>query len=159
MRPASTLIILRTVIGRSTALRIQPVSDRRDCARQFREKRSLSSPERILNRSSAKLMSQQEHTLSTEPGHWAHGAFPANVRAGAGTLVTGDLAFKRFHSKQADALVLGSHCTMDGVHFDLGEQGRAVIGDYCYWTNVVLLCELEVRVGNYVLIGWNTTIT
>jgi len=93
-------------------------------------------------------MSQQEHTLSTEPGHWAHGAFPANVRAGAGTLVTGDLAFKRFHSKQADALVLGSHCTMDGVHFDLGEQGRAVIGDYCYWTNVVLLCELEVRVGN-----------
>ena len=104
-------------------------------------------------------MSQQEHTLSTEPGRWEHGAFPANVRAGIGTLLTGDLAFKRFHSKQADALVLGSHCTMDGVHFDLGEQGRAVVGDYCYFTNVVLLCELEVRVGNYVLIGWNTTIT
>jgi len=104
-------------------------------------------------------MSQQEHTLSTEPGHWEQGAFPANVRAGLGTLVTGDLAFKRFHSKQTDALVLGLHCTMDGVHFDLGPQGKTVIGDYCYFTNVVLLCELEVRIGNYVLIGWNTTIT
>ena len=47
---------------------------------------------------------------------------------------------------------------MDGVHFDLGENGRVTIGDYCYFTNVVLLCELEVRIGNYVVIGWNTTL-
>jgi len=32
------------------------------------------------------------------------------------------------------------------------------IGDYCYFTNVVLLCELEVRIGNYVVIGWNATL-
>lgn len=74
-------------------------------------------------------------------------------------MINGDLAFKRFHSIQTDALLIGEHCTMDGVHFDLGEGGRAVIGDYCYFTNVVLLCELEVRIGNYVLVGWNTTIT
>jgi acetyltransferase-like isoleucine patch superfamily enzyme len=84
---------------------------------------------------------------------------PANVRLGNGTLVKGGLAFKRFHAKQGEALIIGENCTMDGVHFDLGEQGKVVIGDYCYFTNVVLLCELEVRVGNYVLIGWNTTIT
>lgn len=47
---------------------------------------------------------------------------------------------------------------MDGVHFDLGEKGRMTIGDYCYFTNAVLLCELEVRIGNYVMIGWNATI-
>ena len=34
-----------------------------------------------------------------------------------------------------------------------------VIGDYCYFTNAVLLCELEVRIGSYVVIGWNTTIS
>ena len=33
------------------------------------------------------------------------------------------------------------------------------IGDYCYFTNAVLLCELEIQIGSYVLIGWNTTIT
>ena len=104
-------------------------------------------------------MSQPEHTLSMESGRWAHGALPVNVRAGKGTVINGDLAFKRFHSTQKDALVIGEQCTMDGVHFDLGEQGKVIIGDYCYFTNVVLLCELEVRVGNYVLVGWNTTIT
>ena len=47
---------------------------------------------------------------------------------------------------------------MDGVHFALGEKGRVQIGDYCYFTNAVLLCELEMRIGNYVVIGWNATI-
>jgi acetyltransferase-like isoleucine patch superfamily enzyme len=89
---------------------------------------------------------------------WREGALPPNVRLGAATLISGELAFKRFHSREADALVLGSHCTMDGVHFDLGEKGRMVIGDYCYFTNAVLLCELEVQIGNYVVIGWNATI-
>ena len=94
----------------------------------------------------------------TNPGQWSHGTVPANVRLGPGTLVTGDLAFKRFHSRLPEALAVGAHCTMDGVHFDLGENGRMIIGDYCYFTNAVLLCELEIRLGNYVLIGWNTTL-
>jgi acetyltransferase-like isoleucine patch superfamily enzyme len=84
---------------------------------------------------------------------------PANVRVGLNSIISGDLAFKRFHSKQADALTLGAQCTMDGVHFDLGPAGRVTIGDFCYFTNVVLLCEMEVTIGNYVLIGWNTIIT
>lgn len=92
-------------------------------------------------------------------GLWTNGPLPENVRAGHGTVLTGDLAFKRFHARSADALTLGSHCTMDGVHFDLGPDGRVTIGDYCYFTNAVLLCELELVIGNYVLIGWNTTIT
>src|SRR5437762_5395959 len=92
-------------------------------------------------------------------GRWTEGLLPPNVRAGPNTLITDELAFKRFKSKAPEALVIGAHCTMDGVHFDLGEQGRMVIGDYCYFTNAVLLCELEVRIGNYVVIGWNTTIS
>jgi acetyltransferase-like isoleucine patch superfamily enzyme len=96
---------------------------------------------------------------TSAPGVWTNGALPANVRLGNGTLMTGDLAFKRFQARGDEALLIGENCTMDGVHFDLGEQGKVMIGHYCYFTNVVLLCELEVRVGNYVLIGWNTTIT
>lgn len=92
------------------------------------------------------------------PGRWTQGDVPQNVRLGTNTLITGDLAFKRFHATQPEALVIGCHGTMDGVHFDLGAAGRVRIGDYCYLTNVVLLCELEVVIGNYVLIGWNATI-
>jgi acetyltransferase-like isoleucine patch superfamily enzyme len=96
---------------------------------------------------------------SDTPGRWTSGPLPPNVRAGHASVITGDLAFKRFHATDPDALVVGHHCTMDGVHFDLGANGKVLIGNYCYFTNAVLLCELEVRVGNYVLIGWNTTIT
>ena len=97
--------------------------------------------------------------MKSEPGKWLHGTVPENVVVGSNTVITGDLAFKRFHARAADALRIGTHGTMDGVHFDLGDNGRVTIGDYCYFTNVVLLCELEVRIGNYVVIGWNTTLT
>jgi acetyltransferase-like isoleucine patch superfamily enzyme len=92
------------------------------------------------------------------PGKWIQGTPPANVRIGMNTVINGDLAFKRYHSSREDALVLGDFCTMDGCHFDIGAGGRISIGNYCYFTNVVLLCELEFQIGDYVMIGWNTTI-
>jgi acetyltransferase-like isoleucine patch superfamily enzyme len=95
---------------------------------------------------------------SSKAGYWTEGKAPGNVALGMNTVIIGDLAFKRFRSGAADALVIGSHCTMDGVHFDLGAKGRMAIGNYCYFTNAVLLCELEIRIGNYVVMGWNATI-
>jgi acetyltransferase-like isoleucine patch superfamily enzyme len=96
--------------------------------------------------------------MKPEPGKWLEGTPPGNVMLGPNTVVTGDLAFKRFHSRAPNALRIGAHATMDGVHFDLGENGRVTIGDYCYFTNAVLLCELEMQIGNYVVIGWNATL-
>jgi acetyltransferase-like isoleucine patch superfamily enzyme len=83
---------------------------------------------------------------------------PANVRVGRDSLVTSDYAFKRFRSRREPALVIGRGCTMDGAHFAVGEEGQVQIGDHCYFTNSVLLCELELRIGSYVVIGWNATI-
>lgn len=89
---------------------------------------------------------------------WTHGVLPANVCAGSNVLITSDYAFKRFRAREPESLVIGSNSTMDGVHFAVGAKGRVVIGDYCYFTNAVLLCELELHFGNYVVIGWNATI-
>jgi len=93
-----------------------------------------------------------------EAGSWTHGTLPTNVRLGTNTLITADYAFKRFRTKRPEALLIGGNCTMDGVHFAIGEAGRVLVGDFCYFTNAVLLCELELRFGNYVVIGWNATI-
>ena len=92
------------------------------------------------------------------PSPWAHGTLPPHACVGTGTVITGDHAFKRFRGKALDALVIGANCTMDGVHFAVEAEGRISIGDYCYFTNAVLLCELELRIGNYVVIGWNASI-
>jgi acetyltransferase-like isoleucine patch superfamily enzyme len=86
------------------------------------------------------------------------GELPGNVHLGQNTVVTADVAFRRFLSTRERALTIGAHCTMDGVQFAVGREGRLTIGDYCYFTNAVLLCEMEVTIGNYVVIGWNTTI-
>ena len=99
--------------------------------------------------------------MSAEPkieSGWSCGPLPANVRVGKHSRITADYAFKRFLSRQPEALVLGDHCSMDGVHFAIGREGKVSVGNYCYFTNAVLLCELELRFGNYVLIGWNATI-
>jgi acetyltransferase-like isoleucine patch superfamily enzyme len=98
------------------------------------------------------------HPVALEPGRWLDGTLPPNVRVGPGSVMTSDYAFRRFRSRRDPALVLGDHCTMDGVHFALGEQGQVEIGDYCYFTNALLLCELEMRIGSYVVLGWNVSI-
>jgi len=101
--------------------------------------------------------------MSTLPdpvaGHWVQGTPPPNVVMGAGTVLNGELSFKRFRSKAERALVLGSHCVMEGVHFAIEAKGRVEIGDYCYFTNALLLCELELRIGHYVMMGWNASIS
>jgi len=96
--------------------------------------------------------------LPSSSGCWTDGALPSNARAGPGTVISGRFAFKRFLAELPDALVIGAGCTMEGVQFAVGPRGRLYIGDCCYFTSTVLLCELEVRIGSCVMIGWNTVI-
>ncbi len=97
-------------------------------------------------------------TAKLKQGKWLDGKLPVNVRLGADTVLRGDHAFHRFRSHKKPALIIGRHCTMDGVHFALSEAARVEIGDYCCFSNSLLMCELEIRIGNYVVMGWNATI-
>lgn len=92
------------------------------------------------------------------PGGWEDGELPPNCAIGPRTVIRGSLAFKRFHSRRYDAIRIGGNSTLDGVQFALGPDGRIRIGDFCYFTSAVLLAELEISIGSYVVIGWNTTI-
>lgn len=96
--------------------------------------------------------------MSNQPGHWTDGQLPTNVRLGAETVIMGELAFKRFYSRRDPALTIGSGCTMEGVHFALGQEASLTIGSHCYFTNAILLCEQSLTIGDYVFIGWNVTI-
>jgi acetyltransferase-like isoleucine patch superfamily enzyme len=100
----------------------------------------------------------ETNTSHEPPARWTDGELPANVRAGAGTTITAAHSFRRFRSRRPDALRMGTRCLMDGVHFALGEDAAVSIGDCCYFTNAVLLCELQVDIGSYVTVGWNATI-
>lgn len=93
------------------------------------------------------------------PSSWRDGKLPPNVRLGQDTVILGGDAFRRFYTKHDPGLVIGDHCTMDGVHFSFQADGRATIGDWCMFANAVLLSEIGLTIGNYVALGWNTTIT
>ncbi len=92
------------------------------------------------------------------PGRWLEGKLPPNAHVGEDTIISGDLAFKRFLSQRQPGLIVGQHCTLDGVHFALGERAFVQVGDYCCFNNTILLCEQELRIGSHVVIGWNATI-
>jgi acetyltransferase-like isoleucine patch superfamily enzyme len=93
-----------------------------------------------------------------EPGRWEHGPLPVNVQVGDGSLITNENAFRRFFSECDPALVIGKNCTMEVVHFAIGKEGRIRIGDFCYFSDTVLLCEEELIIGDYVVMNWNVTI-
>jgi acetyltransferase-like isoleucine patch superfamily enzyme len=102
-------------------------------------------------------------TTSLKPGYWTGGELPPNVRLGLNTVISGDymtgnVAFRRFFSRADPGLTIGDHCSMDGVLFNIEERGRVIIGDYCHFRDAFLICDLEIRIGSYVVVGWHTTI-
>ena len=112
----------------------------------------------MSNESRSNSESNVQLSALVEPGYWADGDLPQNVLLGPNTQLMGGHIFRQFRSRVDPALILGAHCTMDGVHFALGKEARVEIGNYCYFTNAILLCELELRIGSYVVLGWNVTI-
>jgi acetyltransferase-like isoleucine patch superfamily enzyme len=83
---------------------------------------------------------------------------PPNARLGEGSVIRGEQPFKRYYSRAAVGLRVGQRSTLDGVHVAVGPDGTIEIGDWCFLSNVVLLCDCALKIGNYVRIGWNTTI-
>ena len=95
---------------------------------------------------------------------WTPDQLPPNVRLGSNSVITGhylpgDHPFKRFRSRLDPAIIIGEGCTLNGLYFNMGEEATMAIGNYCHITEAFLLCELELRIGNYVVIGWHTTVT
>jgi acetyltransferase-like isoleucine patch superfamily enzyme len=100
---------------------------------------------------------------SSAEAYWTGGALPSNVRAGRGTVITGDRwtddqVFRKFQARHERALVIGEGCRMDGVLFNVGKSGHLVIGDHCRFEEAILICEGDIRIGNRVIIGWRATI-
>jgi acetyltransferase-like isoleucine patch superfamily enzyme len=83
---------------------------------------------------------------------------PTNAVIGEGTTIRGGRSFDRFRSRRKMALRIGRDCLMENVHFALGPDAELEIGDDCYFTSPLLLCELKLTIGNRVMLSWNATI-
>jgi acetyltransferase-like isoleucine patch superfamily enzyme len=84
---------------------------------------------------------------------------PSNIKLGEGTTYSGSRVFKRFFSERQDALVSGTSCVFENAQFAIGKQGKMVVGDQCFFDNVVLLCEGQIMIGSRVMLAWGVTMS
>ena len=97
--------------------------------------------------------------MMSDTKHWLQDDLPQNVELGKDSLIIGSEIFKRFHSELSNAITIGNSSTLHQPHFALGKQASLIIGDHSFLDNTILLGEQKISIGNYVVIGWNTTIT
>ena len=83
---------------------------------------------------------------------------PPNVRLGAGSELLGEGIFRRFFSERDPAIVFGEQCYFDGVQLALGKRATLHVGSYVYAANMIVLAEQEIRIGNYVFLGFNVAL-
>ena len=84
---------------------------------------------------------------------------PANVRLGPTPAFRGPTRSSVSSRGANVALSLGERSRADGAKFAIGAEGCVAIGSDCYLNDCILLAEQEIRIGNYVMIGWNTTVS
>jgi acetyltransferase-like isoleucine patch superfamily enzyme len=102
-------------------------------------------------------------TAPARAGAWTTDQLPPNIRLGPGSIITGrylpgDHPFRRFHSRLDPAVVIGRNSILDGVYFNMGEEARVTIGDHCRLADIFLLGDLDITVGNHVVIGWHAVV-
>jgi acetyltransferase-like isoleucine patch superfamily enzyme len=83
---------------------------------------------------------------------------PANVTIGEGTVLTGEKVFRRFFSERDPAIVIGSHCHLEGMQLALGKRATLHIGDYVFAAHLIVLAEQEIRIGNGVFVSFNVVL-
>ncbi len=95
----------------------------------------------------------------TLPWDWYEGTVPANVHIADGAYVETTFSFLLLHSERPDAVTIGQGAsTYLGTMFDVGKQGRVVLGDYALVHGARIICEEAVTIEDHALISWNVVL-
>ena len=90
---------------------------------------------------------------------WYDGVIPDNVVFDDTNVIDSSHSFLRFKSRMSDALTLGRRTAIySGSGFDLGPDARVRIGAFTMINNVQIICDEEIRIGDYGLISWNVVL-
>ncbi len=92
------------------------------------------------------------------PGDWYHGAVPANIEAGEGTVIDSSFCFKHFFPKGRIGLRVGRGVTFWRTSLAAEENGLIEIGDFCYLANASLACTERITLGSHVVVAGGVTI-
>ena len=91
-------------------------------------------------------------------GDWFDGRVPANIEAGAGTVLDSSFCFKHYFATGPVGLRVGRNVTFWRTSLAAEANGLIEIGDFCYLTNASLVCSSRITIGSYVMIAGGVTI-
>ena len=95
----------------------------------------------------------------TLPGDWYHGTVPATVVIDDTASVESAFSFHVYRSRHPGGVTIGRGAsTYAGTLFDVGREGRVVVGDYVMVNGAHIICDAEVTIGAYTLISWNVVL-
>jgi acetyltransferase-like isoleucine patch superfamily enzyme len=90
---------------------------------------------------------------------WYEGVIPGNVTFDDTNHIDTSYSFRRVRSRIKDAIKLGRGAAVyANSGFDLGPGARVEIGAFAMINGAEIICDQEIRIGDYVLISWNVVL-
>lgn len=97
-----------------------------------------------------------DRTLSWD---WFPGTIPENAFIDESAYIETTFSFQFFRSRRERAVEYGRGAsTYLGTMFDLGPNARVTLGDFALVHGARIICDAEVRIGEYALISWNVVL-
>lgn len=95
----------------------------------------------------------------TIPGDWYPGTIPATVRIDDTAFVESTFSFHVYRSRRPGGVTFGRGASAyAGTMFDVGREGRVVLGECAMVNGAHVICDAEVTIGDYTLISWNVVL-
>jgi acetyltransferase-like isoleucine patch superfamily enzyme len=92
------------------------------------------------------------------PGDWHQGKIPANIVAGANSVIDSSHSFVHYQATGVVGLRVGNNVTICRASFAVARDGKIEIGDDCYITDASFVCCSRIAIGKRVMIAGGVTI-
>jgi len=90
---------------------------------------------------------------------WYSGTIPDNAIIDETAYVETTYSFNLYRSLAPVGLQIGKGASVYlGTMFDVGTQGQFSLGNYALMNGVRVICDDEIKIGDYALISWNVVL-
>jgi acetyltransferase-like isoleucine patch superfamily enzyme len=90
---------------------------------------------------------------------WYPGTIPENAIIDETAYVETTFSFYLYRSVAAPGVRIGKGAsTYLGTMFDVGPSGKVSLGDYTLVHGARIICDSEIKIGDYVFISWNVVL-
>ena len=90
---------------------------------------------------------------------WHPGTIPPNIVRDESAYVGTSYSFTRYRTRRAVGLHVGRGASvLDLTVLDVGPRGRVVVGDFALLNAARIVCDAEVTIGDFALVGWGVVL-